>query len=969
MTVFSNGSPALVTSNATNSPSAPATFPTGSSPLAGHLMVAVVTAYGTTTAAFGTAPSGWVLQNSVNAASTTLTGYYLKVATGSDSAPTFTGTLTGTAADASFGVVIYDLADSSGNTPAFATDGTAAGTSGTITATTGNDVPSAGSVALGTTICSQGTTAATTTWTTPSGWNQVITAIASARSQPAYYITLPAPAAVSTLAVTFTHSRTSTEQSAIIAVFAPPPPPARSQPAGSRSSWLRAGAVQASLIVPVAAAVTLAPLYPLPGPVHAKLPAPPPKGRVHHRAGVFSGTGPAFTPLQHPARPAAASLPAPFEHGRAHHRAGPYSGTGPPVTPLQQPARSRVRATFRKGRVFSTPPYVAPVPPAAAAVPRPGQPNGVRFTLLRAGHFQALAGPWIGLNAAPLPGPVRARIPAATQRGHGGTASGLRAGVGPPAAPLRQSQAQRPRQPLPVVHGRAQTMAIYPISGVSAQPVPPLPAPVGVIVSPVRTGHQQSGPGLFAGSGPAVTPLRQPVRSRIPAVFSKGRTATATTPYVPPVVVPPLHPATIPVRARPAFPLLHGRSATRAGTYSGQGPASAPLRQPVRSRIRATFSRGRAFTTPPYVPPVPPAYAPLSPHTGPITAKQPLPVVHGRAATMAALVVSPFVIPPVYPLTGPAGIGQRAPGPQRYGRVFKTPPYVAPAVITTPVYPLAGPVRARPAFPVLHGRAEHQPGRYSGTGPAVTPPRGPVSAKLPPYSKGRARTAPPYVQPFTVPPVYPLSQPAGIGRRAPGPQLHGRVIRHAGTFSGTGPHVTPLTGPVISRRPQPARYGRGNGSRGVYGGAGPVPKAATGPVQARRPLPPRGHGGASPGTYAGQGPPPAPLRTPYKARQPLPPRGTARALAGVYSPIPPPPAVLPPLGILYLTPGSITQGGPQAAATVTGTGALLVISAVQDTAVTISPAEEGIAPVQVTPPRSADLPSPEAAVLLPDLPG
>ena len=1041
MTVFSVGSPVLAADNATNSPSQTATFPTGSSPLAGHLMVAVVTAYGTTTATLGTPPSGWALQNSVTAGSNTVTGYYLKTATGSDSAPVFTGTLTGTAADASFGVVVYDLGDSSGNTPAWATDGTSTGTSGTITATTSNDVPSAGCVAIGATICSQGTTAATTTWTTPSGWNQVITATASARSQPAHYITLPAPAPVSTLAVTYTHSRTSTEQSAIVAVLAPPPPPLPvSQPAGSRGSWLRAGSIQASLIIPVAAAVTLAPLYPLPGPVHAKLPSPVLHGRVYQRPGAWSGTGPPVYPQQGPSLNRDRTLPPASRSGRVHHRTGTYSGTGPASLPLTRPARARTLAVFSKGRALSTPPYVAPaIPvtpaqvyplraPVRAKLPPPQvrgqsrglrgtvsgtgpaarllqQPAGVRLAVFRTGHFQARQGTTGPPAAPPLSGPVQARLPAPSQRGHGGRTSGARAGQGPVIAiPALRALPVRARQPLPVVHGRAMAIAPVRYSGLGT-PVPPLPGAVGVTVYAVRTGHTQSGPGLSASAGPPVTPLHQPARARVPVVFSKGRRVVTAPAYVVTVAVTPPVPLTRPFRAQPPFPVLHGRAESRSGTFSGLGPPAAPLRAPFRSRIPAVFSRGRALRTPPYVAPAPPVYAPLSPHTSPVTAKLPLPVVHGRAATMAALAVPAFVTPVLYPLTGPVGLGRRAPGPARYGRALSTPQYVPPAApALAPLAALHAPVAPGPAFPVLHGRTRSARGTYSGTGPALTPLSGPARAKLPvpvlrgrsanlpgaysgtgpqlrpltrparsplpaTFSRGRVIRTPAYVAPYTAPPLVPMGQPAGLGRRAPGPVLHGRVIRHAGISSGTGPAVTPLTGPVISRRPQPTRYGRGSGSRGLYSNVGPKPKPPAGPVQARRPLPPRGHGGTSPGVYASSGPSPFPLHTPVRARQPLPPRGTWQALAGVYSPIPPPPAVPPPLGILYLTPATISQAGPQAAATVSGTGSLLVISPDQNAAVTISPVEEGIAPVQAGPPRAADLSSPEPVTLLPDLPG
>ena len=128
--------------------------------------------------------------------------------------------MTGTAADCNLAVVLYDLYDSGGSTPQIITAGDNNGTSGTITATTSGNVPSSGCFAIAASICSQGTTAATTTWTTPASWSLGADQMASARTRwrPT---TIPArrPAARSP---PFTHSRMSTDQTAAIIVAQPP---------------------------------------------------------------------------------------------------------------------------------------------------------------------------------------------------------------------------------------------------------------------------------------------------------------------------------------------------------------------------------------------------------------------------------------------------------------------------------------------------------------------------------------------------------------------------------------------------------------------------------------------------------------------------------------------------------------------------------------------------------------------------
>ena len=222
MTVSSNGTPTLAAASASASMSVTGTWGSGQSRTAGHLLVAAVTCYGTTTAQLGPPPSGWRLDRSVTANSQTTTAFFTKTAAGSDAAPALTAATTGTAGDSSLQVVLFDFSDSGGGTPVAAAAGAATGTSGALTVTTAQNVLASGSLGVLAGIASRGTTAATTTWTTPSGWTLAADQTGSARSQMASYTTSSAPSTGSTLSAALTHSRTSTEQSGLIFVVSPP---------------------------------------------------------------------------------------------------------------------------------------------------------------------------------------------------------------------------------------------------------------------------------------------------------------------------------------------------------------------------------------------------------------------------------------------------------------------------------------------------------------------------------------------------------------------------------------------------------------------------------------------------------------------------------------------------------------------------------------------------------------------------
>ena len=252
--------------------------------------------------------------------------------------------------------------------------------------------------------------------------------------------------------------------------------------------------------------------------------------------------------------------------------------------------------------------------------------------------------------------------------------------------------------------------------------------------------------------------------------------------------------------------------------------------------------------------------------------------------------------------------------------------------------------------------------------------------------------------PFSLP-----QQPAQARKPLP---PHGRAyVSKSSPVTHQGPVFRQAAAPVRAPVPQAFSKGRAYGNPGApVVHAGPVFRQVTAPVRAHVPqvfskgraaFTPRGQVASLPapvyplgkaihaqpavflkGRFAGNAG--APLRNPSRgpgfrqATQParyritLPPRGKVYSNAGapIVNPIEGP----VPAGTLYLTPGTITQAGPLAAVTVTGTGSLLTIST-QDPALTISPEQEGIAPVLVSPPPDALLPSPDPVTLFPDLPG
>ncbi len=220
MTVSSNGTPTLKSTvfAAATATVTPTAWPTASAPLVNHLILAVVTVFGTTTGALGATPGGWTLSNSITGSARAVTAYYTKTATGSDSFPTFNGAETGTAIDAVITAVLYDLSDSGGSTPIVWTDGGVSALAGTMTASCGG-MP-AGCFVIA--ACVAAGASATTTWTVPGTFTLDVDQLAAGFAQTycAHQTSAPAAAACSTHL--FTHSRTSTFQSGMVIGIAPP---------------------------------------------------------------------------------------------------------------------------------------------------------------------------------------------------------------------------------------------------------------------------------------------------------------------------------------------------------------------------------------------------------------------------------------------------------------------------------------------------------------------------------------------------------------------------------------------------------------------------------------------------------------------------------------------------------------------------------------------------------------------------
>jgi hypothetical protein len=104
------------------------------------------------------------------------------------------------------------------------------------------------------------------------------------------------------------------------------------------------------------------PVYPWHGPVRARIASPVRGGQIQLRRGLVQGTGPAPNVWHKPV--SAVRLP-PWSKGTIRALKGSYGGTGPAAVRLTGPVARRLPPLTLPGRRWFTPPYLAPVPPAA----------------------------------------------------------------------------------------------------------------------------------------------------------------------------------------------------------------------------------------------------------------------------------------------------------------------------------------------------------------------------------------------------------------------------------------------------------------------------------------------------------------------------------------------------------------------------------------------------------------------------
>lgn len=617
-----------------------------------------------------------------------------------------------------------------------------------------------------------------TGWTEPTNGDQTTatgagTTLAQVGAEVCYKI--GTSGAVTPGAATYTSAAANVFH-VLITDVAPPPvsgPPlasALSQPAGARVSLLRTGLAMASLLPLVVAGpppTSGPPVPPLHGPVAIRK-VPPPRGKVHRRAGTFQGTGPPAAPLHSPVGPGGDT---------------PSAG----AQPARLPRAGRVYTSSHAGTF--TPPAAGPATayplrgPVRAVITRPALPGTIRHL---AGVY-ATQGPPV----RPLRTPVRTPVPARTGGGTVTRRAGTLSAPGPKLTPLtRPVRAAAPR-----VLPRRGRVTLTPVTAVQAvvnviAVYGAIPAAVRAALPPAPAGRHTASPvkaSTVITSGPAVKPLHQPVR------------------------------APVPQRAR------GGTAASRAGTCAGTGPAVKPLRSPVRVQVPAPVLTGRAMAIGPI-----PAPVSTAPGSGPPIgqrgkpwqpAARPLPPrgrVYGAVRTVA---VAPPVTsgPPLTPLRRPV----RAPVPKRArGGVARSSPG-AYAGTGPAVPPLAQPASIRVVYArtghVQRSAVQAQPPPPPTSGPPVPPRAEPWRAALPPprvhgFALAMAALpAPVSVTPASGPAIPPRNTPwhAPVPARARG----GTARSGAGTRNGTGPALTPLRQPVRAAWPARTRAGQACSSR------------------------------------------------------------------------------------------------------------------------------------------------------------
>jgi hypothetical protein len=555
-------------------------------------------------------------------------------------------------------------------------------------------------------------------------------------------------------------------------------------------------------------------------------------------------------------------------------------------TRTQQPGGRIWRRLFRHrqilvpGRTVIGPPVKRLPGPVRAALPAPSQ-RGTGYG--SAGHFTPQLAPVIPLHTpiqSRQPLPLRGRVAGIT------VAVAAASMIGTPLIPLHApvAAAQRKLPPAGRVYGIVKPGPPTPLP----EMVPPQRGPASAkLPFPVLKGRSSGNYGIpvtAPTTGPQLYPQRTPVRAQ-PPLPPPGRTYHTVAhipPPPPPASGPKLYPLHAPVRAAlPAQPVLPGRGSGSHPYLLATGPAFSPLAQPAG--VRVTLIRVGSFQAlPGAVSGQGPAAIPL--HT-PVRSRQPLPPA-GRITGISHAGTATF--PVFYPANQPAKARQPLGGVGR-AITLRVPAagYPGPAV-----YPLHQPVRAQPANLWRGSRTGSivpPPPPAPTPGPPVYPLHSPIRARQPLPPPGRAMaigTVAIIPEPGeTGPKVYPLRSPV----RAPIPQpIRGGYAVHLPGRYNAGPRLHPFTAPVRARQPLPPR-GSAQALTGIPGIAGPLVYPLHGPVRAAQPLPPRGRALFEPVIPPGQGPAVYPLHSPVRAAQPLPPRGqvltTSQMVPGFSGPV------------------------------------------------------------------------------------
>ena len=223
------GTPAAVAiQSGNNTGSVTGSWGTGQNRTAGNFLVAVVTAYGTTSAGAIAEQSGtWTQQFQVVSAGGSgrdRVAVFTLVAAGSDTAPAFTATMTGTAGSARMSAYLYELTGQDTVTPVPSQlVATATASSSPLSVTTAGTVPAGAYAISGYNVAL--TAAATLTWTQGSGWaDQYDTGSVSARSHSASDVYSAPPSGVPLTEAPSSSGGTVTDFTGGMIVIQPPVP-------------------------------------------------------------------------------------------------------------------------------------------------------------------------------------------------------------------------------------------------------------------------------------------------------------------------------------------------------------------------------------------------------------------------------------------------------------------------------------------------------------------------------------------------------------------------------------------------------------------------------------------------------------------------------------------------------------------------------------------------------------------------